>query len=258
MCITEGMQRSSQPISSWLVSSSLHVAALLVLLLAAAVMGPPPPLPPHFVVKMPLSIRLPAPRLMPQESGGGQNSPEPASKGRLPDKPIRRKFLPPMVAMNDQPHLAIQVSMIDAPELNSSLAEIGDPLGLLAGTSGGPGQRGGIGTGPGGGIGDGPERGFTGGTLPQQKLTRTPQLIYQEEPQYSEPARRAHVQGFVRLRIDVGIDGRPLNIRVVKAMGLGLDENAIEAVKRWRFRPALIGDRPVMAPAMVEVGFHLL
>jgi protein TonB len=258
MCNTESMQRSSQPISSWLVSSSLHVAALLVLLLAAAVMGPPPPLPPHLIIKMPLSIRLPAPRLTPQESGGGQNSPEPASKGRLPDKPVRRMFLPPTVAMNDQAHLAIQVSMIDAPEMNSALAEIGDPLGLLAGTGGGPGRGGGIGTGLGGGIGDGPERGFTGGTLAQEKLTRTPQVIYQEEPQYSEPARRAHVQGFVRLRIDVGIDGRPLNIRVVKAMGLGLDENAIEAVKRWRFRPALIGDRPVIAPAMVEVGFHLL
>jgi len=252
------MQHSSQPISSWLVSSSLHVAVLLVLLLAAAVIGPPPPLSPHFIVKMPLSIRLASPRLTPQDSGGGQNSAEPASKGRLPDKPVHRMFLPPMVAMNDQPHLAIQVSMIDAPEMNSSLAEIGDPLGLLAGTSGGPGQRGGIGAGLGGGIGDGPGGGFSGGEIVREKLTRTPQVIYQEEPQYSEPARRAHVQGFVRLRIDVGIDGRPSNIRVVKAMGLGLDENAIEAVKRWRFRPALIGDRPVIAPALVEVGFHLL
>jgi TonB family protein len=254
------MQRSAQPISSWLVSSCLHVTALLLLLLAAAAVGPPPPLPPH-VIKMPLSIRLQAPRLKPlkaQESGGGQNSPLPANKGRLPDRPTRRIFLPPMVAHNEQPRLAIQIAMIDAPLTDDSQGVLGDPSGALGPQGGGPGKLDGFGRGQDGGIGDGREPGYSGRPLTQAKLTRTPQVIYQEEPQYSEPARRAHVQGYVRLRIDVGIDGRPSNIRVVQPMGLGLDENAIEAVKRWRFRPALIGDRPVVAPALVEVGFHLL
>jgi protein TonB len=152
----------------------------------------------------------------------------------------------------------MQVAFVDAPELEATTGVIGDPAGLLGRPSGGPGCCGGIGDGPGGGIGDGPGPGISGREITQQKLTRSPQVIYQEEPQYSEPARRAKMQGFVRLRIDVGLDGRPVNIRVVQTLGMGLDENAIEAVKHWRFRPALIGDRPVVAPALVEVGFHLL
>jgi len=58
--------------------------------------------------------------------------------------------------------------------------------------------------------------------------------------------------------IDVGPDGHPANIRVAHGVGLGLDERAIDAVSHWRFSPAVAGDGPVVAPALVEVGFHLL
>jgi periplasmic protein TonB len=253
------MQRPAQPISSWIVSSCLHVSALLLLLLAAAAVGPPPPLPPHVTI-LPLNPRIPppTPRLQPEESGGGQATPEPASKGQLPNKPTRRLFLPPTVAVNDHPKLIMAVGLINAPDLDLALDTIGDPFGLLDGLNGGPGTHGGIGTGPGGNIGDGPGGKYSVGTVPKEKLTRTPELISKVEPQYSEAARRAHMQGAVRLRIEVGLDGRPVNIQVVQTLGMGLDEAAIEAVKHWRFRPALIGDRPVVAPALVEVAFHLL
>jgi protein TonB len=56
----------------------------------------------------------------------------------------------------------------------------------------------------------------------------------------------------------VALDGKPINIRVIQGIGLGLDECAIDAVKRWRFQPALAGDVPVVAPATIEVGFHLI
>lgn len=251
---------SSQHASSWLISSCLHVSALGVLLFAAAAVGPPPPLPPH-VIPVLLRPRLEAPHVWqqksgPQDSGGGQSIPEPASKG-APPKRERRLFQLPMVAVNDAPKLVLAVSLSDAPEFDAG--PVGDPSGLLGVTGGGPGCCAGLGKGfSDGGIGDGNNPGFTGLQVQQQKLTRNPQIIYKEEPQYSEPARRAKIQGYVRLRIDVGLDGRPLNIRVVQPIGMGLDENAIEAVKRWRFRPALIGDKPVVAPALVEVGFHLL
>jgi TonB family protein len=246
--------RRTQPVSSWLISSSLHVGALGVLLFAAAAVGPPPPLSPH-VTTIPLRPRLPAPRLRPQESGGGQSMPEPASKG-APPKREHRMFLPPMVAVNESPRLVLAVSFSDAPEFDAG--PIGDPSGLLGVPSGGLGCCAGLGDGFSDGIGDGKDSGFSGLQVSQEKLTRTPQVIYQVEPEYSEPARRAKIQGYVRLRIDVALDGRPTNIRVVQPIGMGLDENAIEAVKRWRFRPALIGDKPVVAPALVEVGFHLL
>jgi protein TonB len=247
-------RRRFQPASSWLISSCLHVTALGLLLFAAAVVGPPPALPPHVKV-VDLFPRLQAPRLRAQPSGGGQSMPEPASKG-APPKRITRMFLPPMVAVNDKPKLVLAVGMIDVPDMEAGV--IGDPSGLLGPLSGGRGCCIGIGPGDGDGIGDGQGPRYSGLTVSQQKLTRTPQVIFQVEPQYSEPARRAKIQGYVRLRIDVGLDGRPVNIRVVQPIGLGLDEAAVEAVKRWRFRPALIGDKPVVAPALVEVGFHLL
>jgi TonB family protein len=227
-----------------------------VLLFAAAALGPPPPLSPH-ILTVPLHIPLQAPRIRQEESGGGQGMPEPASKGVLP-KRQPRMFLPPMVAVNEQPKLVLAVGLMDAPETEATVGEIGNPLGLIGRQSGGPGKFGGLGEGENGGIGGGRDSGFSGREVAQPKLTRTPQVIYQEEPQYSEPARKAHAQGYVRLRMEVGLDGRPFNIRVVQPMGMGLDESAIEAVKHWRFRPALIGDRPVVAPALVEVGFHLL
>jgi TonB family protein len=78
------------------------------------------------------------------------------------------------------------------------------------------------------------------------------------EPEYSEDARKVHYQGTVILSIEVDTNGLPTNIRVVHSIGLGLDERAVQAVAKWRFRPAVAGDHPVAAPAMVEVSFHLL
>ena len=78
------------------------------------------------------------------------------------------------------------------------------------------------------------------------------------EPEYSEDARKVHFQGTVVLTIEVDTNGLPSNIRVVRAIGLGLDERAVQAVEKWRFRPAMSGDHPVIAPALVEVSFHLL
>ena len=55
----------------------------------------------------------------------------------------------------------------------------------------------------------------------------------------------------------VGIDGRPRNIRVLSSLGMGLDEKAIEAVKTWRFEPAMRDGHPVNVEIAVEVDFHL-
>jgi TonB family protein len=251
------MHRPTQQHAWWLFSTSLHVGLLLLLLLLAATVAPLPLLPPH-VITVPLRApRLQPPRLRPLPSGGGQASTQPARKGVLPPKPTRRDFFPPMVATSQQPKRTVAIALADSDLEN--IGFIGDPSGQLGATGLGTGRHGGIGDGPGkGGVGDGPGTGYNGLVVSERSLTRKPQIIHKEEPEYSEPARRAKVQGFVRLRIEVGLDGRPVNIRVVQGIGLGLDENAIEAVRRWRFRPGLVGDQPVVAPALIEVGFHLL
>jgi TonB family protein len=85
-----------------------------------------------------------------------------------------------------------------------------------------------------------------------------PKAIYSPDPEYSETARQAKLQGTCVLWLVVGPDGKPRDIRVLRTLGLGLDEKAIEAVKHWRFEPAMKNGKPVAVQINVEVNFHLL
>jgi TonB family protein len=84
-----------------------------------------------------------------------------------------------------------------------------------------------------------------------------PQPIYSPEPTFSEEARKAKQQGIVTLLIIVASDGRPYDIHVRRSLGMGLDEKAIEAVSRWRFKPATLNGQPVATQIEVEVDFRL-
>ena len=59
------------------------------------------------------------------------------------------------------------------------------------------------------------------------------------------------------LYVVIGPDGKPRDIRVARTLGLGLDEKAIEAVKTWRFEPAMKDGKPVAVAVNIEVNFHL-
>ena len=85
----------------------------------------------------------------------------------------------------------------------------------------------------------------------------SPRLLSKVEPSYSEKARKAKLQGVVMLSIEVWEDGRPHNIRVMRGLGLGLDEQAVEAVEQWRFSPGEKDGKPVKVQAQVEVTFRL-
>jgi TonB family protein len=85
-----------------------------------------------------------------------------------------------------------------------------------------------------------------------------PAVIFKPEPDYSEEARRAKWSGSVALSIVVDSEGRARNIRVVKNLGLGLDEEAIIAVNQWRFKPGIKDGQPVNVRATIEVSFRLL
>ncbi|MDX1981956.1 MAG: energy transducer TonB, partial [Bryobacteraceae bacterium] len=62
----------------------------------------------------------------------------------------------------------------------------------------------------------------------------------------------------VVLIAEIDETGRAVNIRVRQGLGLGLDERAVEAVGKWRFRPAARDGKPVRSPALIEVSFRLL
>jgi len=83
-------------------------------------------------------------------------------------------------------------------------------------------------------------------------------VLYKKEPEYSEEARKAKYQGTVVLYIEVDPSGRAINPRVLRSLGLGLDEKAMEAVRQWKFKPGYRDGKPVTVAAQIEVNFRLL
>jgi protein TonB len=90
------------------------------------------------------------------------------------------------------------------------------------------------------------------------ELSKVPELLYKVAPDYSDEARAARCHGTVLLGVIIDETGTPTNIHVLKPLGLGLDQKAIEAVQHWRFSPGLKNGRPVCVAANVEVNFQLL
>ena len=146
------------------------------------------------------------------------------------------------------------------------LAQFGLPNGVLGPPSQGPGAGGGIGAGDGTGVGNGHGPGYgdgpgglgISGAAGFQGSFTGPVLLSKIEPEYTDEARRAHLSGAVVLRIEVDLRGQAQNITVRQGLGLGLDERAVDAVSKWRFRPGAVNGKPVVTTALVEVYFRLL
>jgi len=84
-----------------------------------------------------------------------------------------------------------------------------------------------------------------------------PRLIHSQDPEYSEEALKAKYEGTCALSLIVGPDGWPRAVKVARALGKGLDEKAIKAVRQWRFAPATRNGKPVAVMIAVEVQFRL-
>jgi TonB family protein len=168
--------------------------------------------------------------------------------------------------VNYNPILPMEPTIVGTPDsMLPVLGQIGDPNGVLGPLSGGPGKNEGMGPGDGGGVGAGHGPGSGPGDGPGvsgeahiRGTVKAPELLSKIEPEYTEEARRAKLQGTVMLRIDVNERGQAQNIMVRESLGLGLDERAIEAVKRWQFRPGTINGKPAVTSALIEVNFRLL
>lgn len=83
-------------------------------------------------------------------------------------------------------------------------------------------------------------------------------LMERSEPDYTNEARIANHEGSVLLQADVDADGRPSNLLVVRPLGLGLDEEAVKAVRQWKFRPARRGGQRVASRVRLEISFRLM
>jgi len=89
----------------------------------------------------------------------------------------------------------------------------------------------------------------------------TPQLLVEVKPQYTVDAMRAKLQGAVELEVVVLVDGSvdPRRIRITRSLdrAFGLDEQAIAAVRQWRFRPGTLKGRAVPVRVIIELTFTL-
>lgn len=202
--------------------------------------------------------------------GGGSHDLVDPIKGKLP-KIDPHPQAPPMVPMIEKPKLAVDSAInvqkdIKLPD-NPLLPMVGvhnSPNVSLA--SNGQGTGGGMGTGSGGGLGSGSGNGYGpgsggntgGGVYRVGGGVSAPIAINAPEAEFSDEARRAKYQGEVMISLIVDAQGNPQNPRVVRPLGMGLDEKALEAVRKYKFKPALKDGRtPVPVMVTIAVNFRL-
>jgi TonB family protein len=220
--------------------------------------------PVEFTLSIP-PMTLPVARLAGGGGGGGAHEMVEAIKAELPTI-VRLQTLAPPVIRVDQPKLAIEPSMqVKMPESNDlpalgvaeskqiSLAS----QGRGSGSGIGQGLGGGIGAGHGSGAGPGSGGGYGGGLMNVGGGVAAPEVLHSVEPEFTEDARRANFQGSVSIKLIVDSQGNPQNVQLVRHLGMGLDEKAIEAVRQYKFKPAMYQGHPVSVQIVIEMNFHL-
>jgi TonB family protein len=202
--------------------------------------------------------------------GGGAHELVDPMKGKLP-KLEKTPVTPPMVPILDKPKLAVDSAVavqdnIKLPD-NPLLPNIGmHNSANVTLASNGQGSGGGMGTGSGGGLGSGSGNGYGpgsggntgGGVFRVGGQISAPVALLTPEAEFSDEARRAKYQGEVMITLIVDAQGNPINPRVVRPLGMGLDEKALEAVRKYKFKPALKDGRtPVPVLITIAVNFRL-
>ena len=209
------------------------------------------------------NVTVPPPQAPPKAvtmgGGGGQRGPTPVSKGQLP-KFAETQLVPPKAPPLQEPKIKIDPTIEVQKDLkmaNSTLPNMGMPNSPLVGTSMGNGKGTGIGSGNGSGLGNGSGGNYGGGPRRVGGGVSKPELIFSVEPEFSEEARKAKAAGIVTVNLWIDEKGNPTHVRVLRGVGMGLDEKAVEAVKQYKFKPAMEAGKPVLVEINVEVSFQI-
>jgi TonB family protein len=251
------------------LSVAVHAAIIGLLLIPAAAS--------NLILPTITSITMltpPPPLLLPPVQGrsgggggGGLKTPTPPSKGE-PPRGADKQILPPAVEIkNLAPELIVEPTIV-APQLAQvqlPIMQFGDPNGVVGPPSAGPGSGGGIGTGRGTGVGSGKGAGLGpgegggvgGGVFSVGGGVSQPQPTFMPTPEYSDDGRKGRIQGTVELLIIVKTDGTVDFQNVRKSLGYGLDQKAIEAVRKWKFLPGKKDGVSVATLVSVSVNFSL-
>jgi len=213
--------------------------------------------------------------------GGGNHSMTPPINGNLPkaifENPIVSPSTKPPEIKNPSlpvlPTIKVQPELIDQVDKNISL---GIPNGINGLPSDGPGSGGGIGTNRGGAVGGGigygygPGIGDNTGSGPSRiggnddkvynpnKNIVNPIITYKQKPKYTTEGQRDKIQGSVILSAILSKDGTISEIKVVRGLGYGLDEEAIKAAYKIKFVPGKKNDQPINVRVRLEFVFQLL
>jgi len=199
--------------------------------------------------------------------GGGDRSTIQVSRGTPPKFSNVQVAPPAIVVRNPSPKLQVDPTVLGPPQIklpqSNQLGELTSSNVVIP--SNGMGSRGGMGTSAGTGLGDGTgagvgpgyEAGFGGDTFRPGNGVSAPRAIYDPDPEYSDEARRAKYQGTVVLSLIVDPAGHARNVRIARSLGMGLDEKAMEAVRRWQFAPGMKDGHAVAVQVTVEVNFRL-
>jgi len=243
-------------------AASIVIYALLILLFAYLAQQ-------HFHFAAPMKTTLVVDLATPPKldlnkdkmgGGGGQRGPAPVSKGQLP-KFAKIQITPPKAPPMEEPKIRMPDPTIEMQTnlkmANNNMPNFGDPNSPLLGNSMGNGRGSGIGSGNGSGLGPGSGGNTGGGLYHVGGGVSAPVPIYEVEPEFSEEARKAKFMGVVTVNLIVNTRGLPENVHILRGVGMGLDEKAVEAVKQYRFTPAKMGGKPVAVEVNVEVNFQI-
>ncbi len=228
----------------WLLKKHVQFAPTTKQVTITELTAPPPPAPPKAVS---------------MGGGGGQRGPTPVTKG-TPPKFAQEQIVPPKAPPMQDPKIHIEptVEVQKDVKMASSLPQLGLANSPVVGPpSMGNGNGTGMGSGNGSGIGPGSGSNTGGGPMRVGGGVSAPSVLTSVDPEFSEEARKAKFQGNVLIGLWVGTDGKPSHVRVIRGVGMGLDEKAVEAVQQYRFRPAMKDGKPVLVELNIEVNFQI-
>ena len=193
----------------------------------------------------------------PGGGGGGSPAPAPARKLEVPKTkpapvaptPVPEPVAPPPVPILNAPVQTNAATVLQAAGTSSvSLADYG-----------GGGRGGGVGPGQGNGLGPGRGGGFGDGAYGAGSGINNPSVLWEEKPKYTSEAMRAKIQGVAEVEAVVLESGLVGQVRIHKSLDkvFGLDLEALQAARKWRFRPATKQGTPVQFVVIIQLEFRL-
>ncbi len=209
---------------------------------------------------------LPVAKALGGGGGGGAHKVIMPSRGRPPvvaKVNITPPQLPPMIK---QPILSVEPTAQVKMPATSNMPNLGmnqSPQIELASQGNGShsgfgmGMSGGLGVGQGAGAGPGSGGGYGGGIMNVGGGVTAPQVLHSVEPEFTDEARRANYQGTVSIELIVDAQGYPQDLRITRHLGMGLDQKALEAVRQYKFKPAMYQGHAVAVQMVIDVDFRL-